>query len=76
MCQVLKNPKRMYQEWPSVVVVAQGRCLRPYVVGAEGLVSKLHCFRLAKGFGGLGGYIGRSVLRVSTEVEKMSFIQK
>ena len=58
VCQVLKNPKRMHQEWPSVVVVAQGRCLRPDVAGAEGLVSQLHCFRLAKGFWGLGGYIG------------------
>ena len=53
-----KIPKRMYQGWPSVVVVAQRRCLRPYVAGAEGLVSQLHCFRLAKGFGGLGGNIG------------------
>ena len=45
VCQVLKNPKRMYQEWPSVVVVAQGRCLRPYVAGAEGLVFQHHYFR-------------------------------
>ena len=58
MCQVLKIPRRMYLEWPSVVVVAKGRGLRPYVAGAEGLVSQLHCFRLAKGLEGLGGYIG------------------
>ena len=57
VCQVPKNSKRMHQEWPCVVGVAQGRGLRPYVGGAECLVCQLHCARLGKGFWGLCGYI-------------------
>ena len=57
VCQVPKNSKRMHQEWPCVVGVAQGRGLRPYIGGAECLVCQLHCARLGKGFWGLCGYI-------------------
>ena len=77
VCQVPKNSKRMHQEWPCVVGVAQGRGLRPYVGGAECLVCQLHCARLGKGFWGLCGYIIKvSVQRVSAEVEKWVSFRK
>ena len=45
--------KRMHQEWPCVVGVAQGRGLSPYVGGAECLACQLNCAKLGKGFFGV-----------------------
>ena len=47
----------MHQEWASVVGVAQGGGLRPYVAQAEGFVCQLYCARLVQDFQRLSSHV-------------------
>ena len=47
----------MHQEWVSVVGVAQGVGIRPYVAQAEDFVCQLYCARLAQDFQRLSSHL-------------------